>query len=386
MLPSPRNAPRKIAPLPTSAPLEIARVEAIPLMVPLAKAVAMSGVRLTHGEALLVRIEAANGAIGWGEASSAPTMTGDTLAGMTSVVKQTLSPLLEHQDALQRAALVRRCTQALRDNFSAVAAVDMALLDLLGRHFGLPVCELLGGALRTQMQTMGILGGKTVAEDVAEAQARYREGYRFFKLKAGVKPIADDIRLALELRAALGPGVKLCADANMGLTFDAAREFVTAVAGADWFFLEQPFAKPDLARAAELARLSPVAIGADEGIGSTADIVAHFRAGAASGVALKTIKLGGVAATVRAAHVCEALGLAINLSSKMAESSVGAAGLIHIGAVLAESAWGVCPSNHYLIDDIVKTPLAAVNGMVTLPAGPGLGVEVDEAAVARYRA
>ena len=137
---------------------------------------------------------------------------------------------------------------------------------------------------------------------------------------------------------------------------------------------------------ADLARLSPVAIGADEGIGSAADIVAHQRAGAAAGIALKTIKLGGVAATVRAAHVCEALGLAVNLSSKMAESSVGAAGLLHIGAVLAETAWGVCPSNHYLSDDIVKAPIAAVDGMLTLPAGPGLGVEVDEAAVARYRA
>jgi L-alanine-DL-glutamate epimerase-like enolase superfamily enzyme len=287
---------------------------------------------------------------------------------------------------LQRAALLRRCTQALRDNFSAVAAIDMALLDLLGRHFGLPVCELLGGALRTQMQTMGILGGKTVAEDVAEAQAKYREGYRFFKLKAGVKPIADDIRLALELRAALGPDVKLCADANMGLSFEAAREFVTAVAGADWFFLEQPFGKKELPLAAELARVSAVAIGADEGISSAADIVAHYRAGAAAGVALKTIKLGGVAATVRAAHVCKALGLAINLSSKMAESSVGASCLVHVGAVLAETAWGVCPSNHYLSDDIVKSPLAASGGMLTLPDGAGLGVDVDEAAVARYRA
>ena len=380
------HSPRKIAPLPQSAPLRIKRVDAIPLALPLAKIVLMSGVRVTHGETLLVRIETTGGAVGWGEASSAPTMTGDTLPGMAAAAEQILAPLLTGQDALKRAMLVRRCTQALRDNFSTVAAVDMALLDLLGRHFGMPVCELLGGALRESMQTMAVLGSRTVEQDIAEAQAKLREGYRFFKLKVGVKPIASDIQCALELRETLGPGVKLCADANMGLEFDAAREFVTAVADTDWFFLEQPFGKHDIARAAEFARLSPVALGADEGIGSLQDIVAHQRAGAAAGAALKTIKLGGVAATVRAATVCEALGLAINLSAKMAESSVAASCLVHIGAVLAETAWGVCPSNHYLADDIVRMPLRAAAGMLTPPPGPGLGMDVDEAAVKRYRA
>ena len=379
------HSPRKIAPLPQSAPLKIKRVEAIPLELPLTKVVLMSGVRVTHGEMLLIRIETTGGDVGWGEASSAPTMTGDTLPGMTAAVEQTLAPLLAGQDALKRAMLVRNCKQALRANYSTVAAVDMALLDLLGRHFGMPVCELLGGALRDRMETMAVLGGKAIADDLAEAQTKFREGYRFFKLKVGAKPIASDIQCALELRKTLGPGVRLCADANMGLEFDAALEFVTAVAGADWFFLEQPFGKHDIARAAELARLSPVALGADEGIGSLADIVAHQRAGAAAGAALKTIKLAGVAATVHAATVCEALGLAINLSAKMAESSVAASGLVHIGAVIAETAWGVCPSNHYLADDIVKTPLRASAGMLSPPAGPGLGMEVDEAAVERYR-
>ncbi len=380
----PRSS-RKIATLPAAAPLAIRRIEAIPVALPLAKPMLMAGVHLTHGENLLVRIEAANGLVGWGEASSAPTMTGDTLAGMTAAVEHTLAPLLANQDALRRATLVRRCARALQDNRSAVAAVDMALLDLLGHHYGMPVCDLLGGALREQMQAMWLLGNKTVEDDIAEAQAKRRAGFRFFKLKVGVKPIDDDIATALELRETLGPEVKLCADANMGFSFDNAREFVTRAKAADLLFLEQPFGKHELARSAELARISPVALGADEAIGSIQDILDYQRAGAVAGVSLKTIKLGGVAATVHAATVCEALGLAINLAAKIAESSIAVAGLIHIGAVIADTAWGVSPTNHYLAADIVKTPLKPAAGMLTLPRGPGLGIDVDETAISHYR-
>jgi len=384
LTPMPRSS-GKISTLPSTAPLEIRRVEALPLALPLAKPMQMAGERLTHGETLVVRIEAASGITGWGEAASAKQMTGDTLDGMADAVERTLAPLLVAQDATTRAALVARCRNALTQNRSAVAAIDMALLDLLGRHHGIPVSALLGGAQRPELQALWLLGNKTCDADVAEAVAKQHEGFAFFKLKVGAKPVAEDIRTALEVRRALGPGAKLCADANMGLTFDQAREFVTGARAADLLFLEQPFGKRELAQSAELARLSPCAIGADEAIGSLQDIVENHRAGAASGVSLKTIKLGGVAVTVRAGAVCEALGMAVNLAAKVAESSIGAAALLHIGSVLADTAWGVSPSNHFLAADIVKSRIVPRRGSYRPPQGPGLGVEVDIAELKRYR-
>jgi muconate cycloisomerase len=365
-------------------PLAIRRVDVFSIALPLLTPILMASVKVTQSENLLVRLEAADGQVGWGEASAAPMMTGDTLAGMTFAAGM-LTPLLTGQDAVRRAVLVERCMQVLRDNYSAVAAVDMALLDLTGRHFGMPVCDLLGGVLRDRMQALFLLGNKTVEEDIAEALAKQREGARFFKIKVGVNPIAEDISRVLELRQALGPEVKLCADANMGFKFENARRFVTDVVNANLLFLEQPFGKHDLKQASELARLSPVALGADEGIASVGDLVEHQRAGAAVGAALKTIKLRGVVATARAAIVCQALGLAVNLSSKMGETSIGSAGLLHIGASLADTAWGMCPTCHHLAVDIVKNPVRAEAGMFALPPGPGLGVEIDEAAVERYR-
>ena len=120
------------------------------------------------------------------------------------------------------------------------------------------------------------------------------------------------------------------------------------------------------------------------GLSAVATIIQMARAGSIKGANLKTIKLGGVSATVHAMSVCAALGLNINLACKVAETSVGAATIIHMGCVAPNVNWGVSITNHYLVDDIVKNPIVISNGMMSRPTGAGHGVEVDEAQVARY--
>ena len=92
-----------------AAPLLIRRVDAIPVSVPLTHPALMGGgQRFDESETLIVRIEAANGVVGWGEASAAPTMTGDTLPGMVAAVERHLAALLIGENALDRAQLVQR--------------------------------------------------------------------------------------------------------------------------------------------------------------------------------------------------------------------------------------------------------------------------------------
>src|SRR6202521_3116476 len=93
--------------------LRIHRVDAIPLALPLAKPMAMSGVTVKDAPNLLVRIEAADGTLGWGEAASAPTMTGDTLGGLLAAVRDHLGPALIGQNAWMRPALCRALKQRL---------------------------------------------------------------------------------------------------------------------------------------------------------------------------------------------------------------------------------------------------------------------------------
>lgn len=370
-----------------AAPLTIRHVEAIPMMLPLKKPILMGGgQRFERSETLIVRIEAANGLVGWGEASAAPTMTGDTLAGMVAALELHLAPCLIGRDAMDRARLGRELALAMIGNTGPKAACDLALYDLVGRHLNVSMSELLGGVMRDSVLTMCLLGNPQIEQDIAEAKALARQGYKFYKLKVGVKRVEEEIEAAFEVRKVLGPEPILCADANMGLSMDNARKYVRGVADAGLTFLEQPFRDTDLAGTLALARMSPIPLCADESAHNLENIVDWQRAGAIAGVNLKTIKLGGIGATMRAAIVSDSLGLAIDLACKIAESSIATAGIIHLGYTIPNLDWGLSPTSHYLAEDVVRNPLAPKDGSSERPTGPGLGVDVDERAVQRLRA
>jgi L-alanine-DL-glutamate epimerase-like enolase superfamily enzyme len=366
-----------------SPPLAIRRVDAIPVALPLKKPMRMAGVEMTRALNVVVRIEAKDGTVGWGEAASAPTMTGDTLGGLVAAVRDYLAPILVGKNAWERPALVRRMKAVLIGNSGAHSAVEMALLDLAGRAVQVPLIDLVGGAVRAGVAPMWLLGNDTTEEDIAEAHEREAVGFHFFKLKVGVKPLEAEIAGTVALRAALGPDVPLCADANCGFTFGTAQRYLEGSRSADLLFLEQPLAPADLDGFAALARNAPVPLGVDEGIHSLADIDAHARSGA-GGVSLKLIKLGGIGPAIEAAYLCQRLGLKVNVASKIAESSIASAALLHLACAIPQSDWGVSLTHFYLAEDLVKRPLPLGDGMVARPGGPGLGVEVDEAAVARF--
>jgi muconate cycloisomerase len=365
-------------------PLTIRRVDAIPVALPLQKPMAMAGGAVSRALNILVRIEAADGTVGWGEAASAPTMTGDTLGSLVAAVRDHLAPLLVGEDAWMRPALCRKLKRALFGNTGAHSAIEVALLDLLGQSSGLPVVDLIGGAVRRAVAPMWLLGNATPEQDIAEAHGRRTQGFDFFKLKIGTKAVETEIAATLALRKALGPATPLCADANCGLTPADACRYVEGVRAASLMFVEQPLSYDDLGALARLTRVAPMPIGADEGIHSLADIEAHGRCGA-GGVSLKLIKLGGMTAAVGAAQSCERLGLAVNIAAKIAESSIASAAAIHLAGAAPTVDWGVSLTHFYLAEDVVKSPPAIGDGVVPVPTGPGLGVEVDEAQVERFR-
>ena len=363
------------------ASLIVRRIEAIPIALPLKAPMKMAGITITKAENLLLRVEAANGAVGWGEAPSAPTMTGDTLGGLVAAVRDHLAPLLIGKDAAadHRAMLQR----ALVGNTGAHSAIEMALLDLVARARNTRLIDLVARPLRRRLAPMWLLGNSTPEQDIAEALAKQAEGFNFFKLKIGVKPIADEIKAAHAMRQAL-PDATLCADANCGLTLAAAKRYAERTLEANLAFIEQPLPADDLAGLKALARATKTPIGMDETIQSLADIESVKRAGA-KGVSLKLIKLGGFREALAAGKLCKKLGLKINVAAKIAESSIGTAAAVHLACAAPNVDWGVSLTNMYLAEDIVKHPITLHDGHVTLPDGHGIGVDIDEAAVARFR-
>jgi muconate cycloisomerase len=159
---------------------------------------------------------------------------------------------------------------------------------------------------------------------------------------------------------------------------------VRAVEDTSLAFFEQPVAGHDIEGMAKIARASCIPVGCDEGLHSLEDLKRHHEAGAAGGFSLKTIKLGGMRPVMDAGLLCEKLGMKVNLASKMAETGICTAALLHLAAALPAVDWGVGLSSQYLTDDILKTPLTFANGHINVPTGTGLGIEVDEAKVRRF--
>lgn len=381
MLERPRSKASDVA---AHSPLPIRRVDAIPVALPLKAPMKMSGVTIANAENILVRIEAADGSVGWGEAASAPTMTGDTLGGLAAAVRDHLAPLLVGQDAFQRPALMATLRRALVGNPGAHSAVEMALLDLTGHASNRRLIDaVVSKPRRSAVRPMWLLGNATPDDDIAEARAKEREGFHLFKLKIGVKPLDAEIAATLAVRAALGAKMPLCADANGGLTLADAKRYIERTRTAKLAYVEQPLPPHDLAGLKTLSRLR-VPLGVDESIHSLRDIDDSARAGAA-GASLKLIKLGGFTTAYDAAMLCRRLRLKINVAAKIAESSIATAAAVHLACAVPNVDWGVSLANFYLAEDIVRHPLVLRDGAVALPTSHGLGVEVDEAAVERFR-
>lgn len=361
----------------------IKSIEAIAVRLPMAKPMKMAGVLIASADNVLVRIETDSGHVGWGEAASAPLMTGETMEGMTAAVRH-MAPVLSNCPLASIADAAALLDHAMYGNNAAKAAIEMAWYDALGRVLGKPVHELLGGSRRNRVPTLWLLGTGTSDGDVEEAQRKADAGYVAFKIKVGVDTPAADAERTRRVCSALGNGKLISADANQGFSVDGALQYVKAVADTQLDFLEQPVRGTDLAGMAKVAAASRLPIGFDEGIHSIGDIARHHEMNAARGGSLKAIKLGGLKPVHQAAVMCDSLGMKVNLACKVAESSIGTAAVLHLAAAIPACAWGVSLTSQYLAEDIVRVPFAYADGHANVPDGPGLGVDVDEARVRRY--
>ena len=364
--------------------MHIAKIEAIAVSLPMIKPVIMAGEEVRRADNVLLRIESDNGAVGWGEAASAPTMTGETSVGMIAAI-QHLAPALQGRAAQDIAGALAAMDGRMYGNHGAKATVEIALHDLVGRATQAPVHALLGEKRRSRAAILAVIGGGDRAGDLLDASKKKAEGFTAFKIKVGVDEPARDAERTRQICAILGPDALISADANQGFSPDEAVAYVRAVAGCGLDFFEQPVRADDLAGMAAVAAASAIAVGADEGIHALDDIRRHHEGKAARGVSLKAIKLGGLRAVVEAARLCDRFGMQVNVSCKTGESSVACAAALHIAAVIPDIAWGLTLTHAGLREDVTPHPIRIDRGQAEVLDRPGLGIAVDEELVRRHR-
>jgi L-alanine-DL-glutamate epimerase-like enolase superfamily enzyme len=360
--------------------VKIKSVEPIAVSLPMKKPVQMSGETVARADNVFVRVEAENGVTGWGEAASAPAMTGETVASMMAAIEY-LTPKLVGRAADDLSGTSAAMDARMYGNSGAKAAIDIALHDLFGRASGRPVHALLGAKQRNRIPVLAVIGSEDAAADLREAQRSFDAGYRAFKIKVGLGTPEADAARTRAICQALKREVDPClvsADANQGFSVDGALRFVGAVGDCGLDFFEQPVDAHDLTGMARVAAVTQIPIGSDEGIHAGDDIVRHHQRKAAGGVSLKAIKLGGLRGLVEASRLCARLGMRVNISCKTGETSLASAAAIHVAAVAPEIAWGLTVTSAGLAEDVAVVPLRIDRGHVEVPQSPGLGIEIDE--------
>ncbi len=364
--------------------MHIGTIEPIAVGLPMRKPLIMAGETVSRADNVLVRIEADNGLVGWGEAASAPLMTGETIESIVSAVHY-LESALRGRPAADISGTHAAMDSRMYGNHSAKAAIEIALYDLAGQAAGKPVHALLGDSMRRRVALLGVVGGGDFDGDLRDAEKKKADGITAYKIKVGIDEPAKDAARTRAICKVLGSGLLISADANQGYSTEQAIEYAKVVEDSGLDFFEQPIDAGDLAGMAAVAAATEIAIGADEGIHSLDDIKRHHELKAARGVSLKAIKLGGIAAVVEAARLCDVLDMSVNVSCKTGKSSIACAAALHVASVIPNIDWALTLTHIALSEDVTAHPIRTDRGHVESLDRPGLGIDVDEDCVRRHR-
>jgi L-alanine-DL-glutamate epimerase-like enolase superfamily enzyme len=327
---------------------------------------------ITRAENVFIRLETSTGKAGFGCAAPDPVVTGETGAGTLTAVDQVIRPLILGRDPLRITAILENLRRHLKRRSAALAMVDMALRDLLGKIAGLPLYQLLG-AFRRSMVTSVTIGILPPEETLAQARGYLRRGFRVLKIKGGLD-VETDIEKVCKLRELCGAGIGLRFDANQGYSADEALKFVRGVRGAGLELLEQPTVRDNFQLLGSITRQVAIPVMADESLLSVQDVFRLAKHNLVDMVNIKLMKTGGISnarrinAIARAANIDAMVGC-------MDESALAIAAGLHF-TLSSPNVTHADLDGHL---DLVNDP---ADGAVILKAGrlyptgrPGLGFD-----------
>ncbi len=367
--------------------MKISEVETIPVHVPLKPDVTM---KTSHGRHVvspyvIVRIHTDEGITGIGEATLSPAWTGETRPGGLAVIRDLFAPQLIGQDPRNINALMKRLNRVLVGNPFAKAAIDMALWDIAGKAAGVPVYQLLGGKVRDELPIKLVVGGFEPEEAVVLGRKFLDWGVKTLKVKVGV---GDDVARVRAIRELAGPGIPIGIDANEGWDIATARRRLADLEPFDILFCEQPIPRADTQALADLRRTTNIPIKADESVFTAGDAIRLVQYRAADILSVYPGKHGGIGPTLEIAAIAKAAGIAVTMGSNL-ELGIATAAMLHVGiacdAFRAEQFPGDYVGPWYHAADLLKTPVDLGPPAARVPEGPGLGIELDEEQLEKYR-
>ena len=386
---TPDRLPLYLPKLNPTDPMKITRIEAIPIEVPLKPGLTTKTAGGEHivSPYVIVRIHTDTHHVGSGEATLSPRWSGETSPGCVAAIEGLIAPHLIGEDPTALTHLRSKINNAIRYNPFTKAAVEMALWDLTGKALNQPVYQLLGGKLRDALPMKMVVGAFPVEQAVALAERFLQWGAIHLKVKVGLNP-AEDIERVRAVRAAAGPDITIGIDANQGWDLATARQCLARLEDCNLLFAEQPVPVNDPKDLVRLRQDTRVPLMADESIFTLADARRLTELGAADIFSLYPGKHGGIASTVHIAHLATAAGLTCSMGSNL-ELGIATAAMLHVGAAEPGFDNERYPGDYlgplYHEADMLKESLTLGPKTAHVPDGPGLGVELDEDQLERYR-
>lgn len=311
---------------------------------------------------LIVKVETDEGIVGWGE----------TVGGFSKDPNLFLKG--EHPADIERAISLMKKSGI---GAGARAGVEMALWDIVGKMAGLPICRLLGGIYRQEVELCACMG-LMLPEKSAETAQMYVEkwGFTTIKTKAGRDPkedleIAKAIKRAIEDRAALRP------DANSGYSPQVAEPLLRAVNEIGVQYFEDPCPYENLKEMSKMRQEFGIPLAINMGIGEPFTVLPVASTKAAEVVMPDTPSAGGILPVKQVAAAADAVNLKCVMHCSH-DIGIKTAAVAQIAACTPNFSLANDTTYHGLVDDILTEPFVIKNGKIRVPMKPGLGVEVDE--------
>jgi L-alanine-DL-glutamate epimerase-like enolase superfamily enzyme len=357
------------------------------VLVPLRPEWAIRGGRGIHDRSpfLLIRIKS-EGVEGIGEVSGTYLWSGEGFETAEAAVNAVLRPTLLGKELSPR-VVRHEMDRALAAFPFTKAGVEMACWDALGKTHGVSIATLLGGPIRSAVVSKFSISGVAPAEAAAIARQAWEAGFRKFKVKVGTG-LHQDLERVAAVRKELGENVSLGVDANGGWSLGEARKALPALEEMGIGAIEQPLKERDLHETAQLRSHSRIPILLDESVWSANDVATAARLGAADAVNLYVGKAGGIGPVLDAVEVARAVGIGATLGSN-GELGVGHAAIMLVASLAEGFDFEVYAPDvaapAYYVEDIVEPKFRIHQGEVAVPTGPGLGVQLNEEVLKKYK-
>ncbi len=321
-----------------------------------------------------------------GEVSCTARWSGEDNVTARHLIHQYLEPALVGHDPLNIEAAVIKMRRALANHPFTKSGVELALWDILGKACQMPLYRLLGGAVREVIPLKFSISGADADKAAELARWAVEQGFKTMKVKVAMP--SGDLERVHAVRSAIGDQIRLGVDANGGWSASQAIDSLRKMTADNIYFAEQPVAPVDISWMADVRRNVSMPVMADESLYSLQDAMALARAGAADMFSIYVGK-SGLTAARKIAAVAESAGLICTIGSNM-ELGVASAAMIHLAAATPAIDVETIPpdilSHHFYDTNLLTEPLPVSGAEARVPQKPGLGVELDEDSLKRYRA